>query len=299
MDMAQPAAWAQSVLGRLAELGTASANASNSMTMAVTLDACALESDSLARFAAYSSVIWGAQALWWEGVSACAPLGSDDFALIGSINRRVAQWAEPLFLKSKNEAVYLYAQPGVYNVVRYAVAQVWSTSSLKLPPVQGVTAARPSPGGLIENMDDDVIAIHLVNTSVVPSDKTRALLFLSTAFAPSRGGAPIRQLSIQMRSDITSAQPVEPDLFQGWGDLPHVNSPPGIAPNFFGTKPCFLSWWGGKLPLQLAGGAAQFVTYTKLETTSTTRLRAQVPSAEAELRRKLGRTPLRSAGATH
>ena len=58
-----PAAWADAVFGRLAELGAASSNRSHAMSMAVTLDACTMESDSLTRFAAYASVIWGAQAL--------------------------------------------------------------------------------------------------------------------------------------------------------------------------------------------------------------------------------------------
>ena len=110
------------------------------MTMAVTLDACAVESDSLVRFAAYASVVWGAQALWWEGVGRCAPVGEANFDLVASINRRVAQWAEPLFLKAKDEAVYARSEPGVFNIVRYAVTDVWSTSSLTLPPLNHCAA---------------------------------------------------------------------------------------------------------------------------------------------------------------
>ena len=44
-------------------LAAAAKNASNPLSMAVTLDACATPSDSLNRFAAYASVIWGAQAM--------------------------------------------------------------------------------------------------------------------------------------------------------------------------------------------------------------------------------------------
>ena len=66
---------------------------------------CAGYSDSLARFAAYASVLWGAQALWWEGVGSCAPVGSPLFSLIGSINRRLAQWAGPLFARADERPV--------------------------------------------------------------------------------------------------------------------------------------------------------------------------------------------------
>ena len=47
-----PRGSAQAALRTLAALGAASANVSNAMTMAVTLDACDATSDSLARFAA-------------------------------------------------------------------------------------------------------------------------------------------------------------------------------------------------------------------------------------------------------
>ena len=61
-------------------------------------------SESMARFAVYSSVlIGGAQAIWWEGMGKCAPVGSAEFALIGAINNRVAQWADPLFLRTSGD----------------------------------------------------------------------------------------------------------------------------------------------------------------------------------------------------
>ena len=93
----------------------------------------------------------------------------------------------------------------------------------------------------------------------------RALLFVSTQFSATRGGTPLRTLSIQMRADVKSTTPIEPDRFQGWGDLPNDGgSPPGIAPTLLGQDECMLSWWGHKMPLQLAGGSAQLVTYTRL-----------------------------------
>ena len=81
-------------------------------------------SESMARFAAYSSVaIGGAQAIWWEGMGKCATVGSAQFALIGSINNRISQWTDPLFLRAANGQ-----QP-------WAIEAVWTTSSLIIPPV--------------------------------------------------------------------------------------------------------------------------------------------------------------------
>jgi hypothetical protein len=81
-------------------------------------------SESMTRFAAYSSVlIGGAQAIWWEGVGKCAAVGSAQFALIGSINNRISQWADPLFLRATDGQ-----QP-------WAIEAVWTTSSLTIPPV--------------------------------------------------------------------------------------------------------------------------------------------------------------------
>ena len=45
------------------------------MTAAVALPTCATDSDSLLRLAAYLSLPFGAQALWWEGLGGCAPVG--------------------------------------------------------------------------------------------------------------------------------------------------------------------------------------------------------------------------------
>lgn len=285
---------ATAILSRLAQLNEASANVSNAMTMAVTLDACTLESDSLARFAAYSAVLWGAQALWWEGVGACAPVGSDDFALIAGINRRIAQWAEPLFLKAKDESVYLQIEGHVVDVVRYQITDVWSTSSLKLPSLQGVHARLPAQGDLIEAMDDELVAVHLANVSLVaPAGRTRALLFLSTALSTSRAGAPVRQLAIQMHPDVVSTRPIEPDRLQGFTDAPSDDAPHGISPTFFGELGCWLSWYGGgKMPLQLAGGSIQMVVYTRRTDDASNTVQSTV---EQKLRQQIGRSPPKRA----
>ena len=302
MAGAQPAAVANAVLSRLAELRAAAANSSNAMTMAVTLSACDTTSDSFTRFAAYASVIWGAQALWWEGVGACAPIGTDEWAMISSINRRLSQWAEPLFGNAKDESTYGYGGGGSgrpWNVTRYVVDQVWSTSSLELPPLQGVAARPPTVGELVEGMDEELIVIHLVNASGAPPARTRALLVLSTSLSSERGGAPVRQLAIQMRSDVTSTKPIEPDFFQGWGAVPGFNGvgewPQGVDASFFGRAECDLSFGGGKMPLQLAGGSAQLVTYTMWAATTASPPR-DAPGEEERVR-QIGRRPLRRASA--
>ena len=55
------------------------------------------------RFSAYASVLLGAQALWWEGMGACAGVGTGKFGLVASINQRVSQWAEPLLMRKAYE----------------------------------------------------------------------------------------------------------------------------------------------------------------------------------------------------
>ena len=89
--------WAQAVMQQQSDLA-ALGRSGEELTPAVQLDPCGLKtggsmSESMVRFAAYSSVlIGGAQALWWEGMGRCAPVGSNEFALIGDINNRISQW---------------------------------------------------------------------------------------------------------------------------------------------------------------------------------------------------------------
>jgi hypothetical protein len=168
------AKWSASVVAALAPLGAAARNRSAAMTPAVQLDPC-LASDSLIRFAAYGSVLLGAQALWWEGM-ACARVGSPQFELVAGINRRTAQWAEPLFMRKlyiekgpwmetdadDNEQMPAHrATRGVdvdpapapdiaaalgnsvphtvppFGPTDYVLDAVWSTSALTLPPLNG------------------------------------------------------------------------------------------------------------------------------------------------------------------
>ena len=74
-------------------------------------------SESMVRFAAYSSVlIGGAQALWWEGMGKCAPVGSDQFALIGDINNRISQWCDRHLLSL---IFHMHEGPLAHDVIFY------------------------------------------------------------------------------------------------------------------------------------------------------------------------------------
>jgi len=250
-----PTAWASAVLTRLDTLAHAARNSSNAMTPAVSLDTCDLAaSDSRLRFAAYASVIWGAQALVWQSLPSCAPIGSDAFALVGSVNSRLVQWAEPLFLS-----------PPVGEAPRYAVTAVYSTSTLLLPPVQGVHAIPPSATATatVQAMASEMVAIELRNlTEPRPfgMNPPRLLLFLSTAVSATAGGAPVRDVLVTLHPSVVLSAPIEPDEFQGYATWPGRQDTPGIVPQFSGTEGCTLSWLGRRAPLRMPGGSAQLVS---------------------------------------
>jgi len=180
------------------------------------------------------SVVYGAQALWWEGISACAPIGSAKFELVAAINNRVAMWADPLFLKSSN---------------RYTVLDAWSTSSVALPPLLsgGVAVLFTPPGShrigelpLVVSMSPDMIALRMNSTK---SGDPPYLLFISTVLSPTPGGAGVRDVEIQLSPELGFTQPIESDPSQG------------IA------STCGMHRLGSKLPLRLAGGGAQLVAF--------------------------------------
>ncbi len=301
------AAWGQATLNLLGALDAATKNRSMPASMAVTIDACGYESESLNRAAAYWSVIFGAQAVWWDGIGECAQVGSDKFKLIASINRRVTQWAEPLFLKGSSSPAWNAVPrkeagpPGTTpssdcrhggdcfsEQLRYNVTKIFSTSSLQLPSLQGVDAVKPGsePTDLIQSMDDDLVVILLTNSTVEVVDseggiefahtKERYILILSMRLSTEKAGAPARQVSVKLRQDVTSTQPIEPDAFQGFASVPgsttNSYSPTpeqGIPPTFRGDRKCPLSWLGSEMgsqvgsgQLQLPGGSAQLLTYT-------------------------------------
>lgn len=301
-------AWAQETLDLLSTLGVSTSNRSLACSMAVTINACAYESESLNRAAAYWSVIFGSQALWWEGVGRCAAVGSAKFKLIASINRRLSQWAEPLFLKGSSTPAW-NAAPRQHNgppgstpssdcrhgancfseKLRYNVTHVYSTSSLDFPALQGIKPAKPGTNpaeDLIQYMDDDLIVIVLHNNTIEAPDsnagiefahtKERYLLLLSTEVSTDKGGAATRQVTVKLRHDVTSTQPIEPDAFQGFASVPgsttnSYNPTPeqGIPPTFRGDHKCPLSWLGNEMgsrvgngQLRIAGGSAQLLSYS-------------------------------------
>ena len=163
----------------LTPIGDAAANRSVEMTPAVQLSPCLTDSDSLLRFSAYSSVLLGAQALWWKDMTTCAPAGSAKFEIVSGINVRVAQWAEPLFMrkgpalpsghwlrdgargggqvdaaeqgrvnKPETEAIVYGQTVPPFGPTDFMVTAVWSTSSVQLPPLRGAVGSnatlRPS-----------------------------------------------------------------------------------------------------------------------------------------------------------
>ena len=243
--------WGQAVLDTLDALAAAASNTSNPLSMAISLDACDLRpSAARLRFAVYSSALWGSQALWWEGMAACAPPASDAFALIGTVNARLAQWAGPLVLK----------RPLHGRRPPFSVADVFSTSSLRLPPLHGVAARAPGQAwtDIVQSMDDELIAVHLVNNSVASGRNRRLLLFLSTALQREAVG----DATIHVRDDVVSSTPIEPDRFQGFADLPGDPNIDGFGPNLLGKQACSLSWTGNVMPLRMPGGSAQLVRFT-------------------------------------
>ena len=60
------------------------------MGFVAAVDACAAESDSLLRWAAFSALAYGARGIVWQNAGACAALGSPKLGLLSSINNRIA-----------------------------------------------------------------------------------------------------------------------------------------------------------------------------------------------------------------
>lgn len=118
-------------------------------------------------------------------------------------------------------------------------------------------------------MDADVIVIVLTNTTKVASGLAEDyLLFLSTDVSSSPT-AP-RTLNITLRDDVVYTMPIEPDAFQGH------------------PKSCNMRWTGSNMPLTLAGGGAQLVTYKLAQPEAV----KEVVDARTGM---IGREPLRAA----
>jgi hypothetical protein len=289
--------WARSTVGMLDSLASPAAR-NASITPAVSIDPCGTDSDSMMRFAAYTSVLLGGQALWWEGMGRCAPVGSPAFETVSSINNRVAQWAEPLFMRKEHFVgkgswladdvdddakevrqgslpnIEIEAKVGGQSVPPYGptsffIDAIFSTSSIKLPPLPGANGslvhAQP-PGGnaaaLIQSMDPELIVVNLRNATSFGKNHTSqcktaagaqgqdcinydsVLWIISTNLSTVRGGAPIQQLNISMHEDVWTTHPIEPEKYQGF------------------STDCNLAWLGPNMPLRLPGGSVQVVSYS-------------------------------------
>ena len=263
-NVTTPGRWARALVAQVYAHARVAANLSMPpLTMAASLDVCRLAaSDSMLRFASYASILYGAQAIFWDGVGRCARPGSDAFTLLGAVNRRLAQWAGPLFL-----------QPQTYRVAPWRVTEVYSTAAWELPPLQGVAARKPGtfPSDLVQSLGSEMVAITLENRTAAASrsyhNARRLLFFFSTELSVVRGGAGVRQIPVHLRSDVVATRPLEPDAYQGFADLPGNEAPPPtLPPTFHGVQGCELQWVGNVLTqLRLPGGGMQLVSYTITE----------------------------------
>ena len=102
------------------------------------LDACSYASDSLLRFQAFASVVFGARGIFWRGARQCAGLGTPKFGLLASINSRLAGWS----------GVFVPSYAGGSAVARSLV-----TTSLGSGPIRnmvGVSQRRQEPSRLAQ-----------------------------------------------------------------------------------------------------------------------------------------------------
>jgi len=196
------------------------------MTTAVALSPCDTESDSLLRFAAYTSLVAAeSKALWWVDMERCAPIGSAKFALVGGINARVGQWGN----------AFLGA-----DTMPSAVFSTATTVTVNNSSRPGRTS-----GDLVQAMPDDLVVFELGGPPVaVPGGKksTRLLYVVSTILSATPGGAPVRDVTLRLRSNVRGTQPIEGNCFEG-----HCL--------------CNMMRVGNVLPLKLSGGSAQLVGY--------------------------------------
>eukprot|EP01050_Picozoa_sp_SAG11_P009844 SAG11_NODE_956_length_6395_cov_2.617853_1_plen_1113_part_00 len=211
-------------------------NTSVPASAAVAIDVCATNSDSLLRFAAFSSLATAfvpppdqsgnstvTGALWWDGMGACARIGSPKFELLANINLRLSQAA---WLDAFSQ------QAGLST-------RIWSTSSLHLPG--SVAPGSQGPGGLLLEMSPELIVFEFV-TSTHPNVFSGMFYVLSSQLSLVAGGAPARAVSLKLRASVVSTAAVEGGCFQGFSK-------------------CGLHRVGNLLPLTLPGGSGQLARF--------------------------------------
>ena len=194
-------------------------------TLGVALDACALNrSDSLLRFGAFASLVFGAQSIWWSHLSSCAPPvpTSTAFRVISSANNRVGQWGSAL-LRSSYKITRLHSSvEGAPSWTARGFAAEPSLVALPLPTKLLVAQLR-----------------HRTNPFAPPM-----LLVVDARVSESFGGAPLRTIRIALHSSVVATQPLEGDVWEGHGVCDKIHL-------------------GPVLPLKLPGGSAQLVALSQ------------------------------------
>lgn len=237
--------------------------------------------------------------MWWEGVGACAPIGSPLFKLVGAINNRISQFADPLFLLQRLPA--RQATPGNVDsseaTARFAIQTIWTTAEgIYWPATRGVNGtmvAARAPGAagrtdLIQKMSSNVVAVHLTNvTNAAAGQNEDYIFFLSTVLSTNKGAEATRArpIEITMRDDVATIHPVEPDAFQGQ------------------PADCTLNLLGSKGILMLPGGGLQLLSFTILSPPAPPPLLKTGGSdgvcSENERVASIGRRPLRPQPRRH
>jgi len=190
-DPSAPASvFANQVIATMASVQAVANDVDVPMTAVYMLKPCDTNSSSLLRFQAFASLaLGGAQALWWEGLGACARPGSAKFDVIATTNRRLLQWA-PLFLKES-------ATPP------YAIDRIWSTAGHLVVPSAVLPGANVDD--IVQHMDTDLIAISFRNVSnSVLGGHYGPLLFIIDAKLDTQ-----RDVELRLRKDVALSTPLE------------------------------------------------------------------------------------------
>ena len=197
------------------------------MPFAASLDACATESDSLLRFSAFAALAYGARGLFWRGAGSCAPVGSAKFALLASINTRIAQWGNT-FVASTHRSDF---PGGGYNIT-----ELYSTG-YALPGT--VPPGRAGERDLVQSADPDVLIARLGDQGR-PTGTGPLLYVVDKRVSAVPGSAGVRTVRVTLHEAVTATQPVEGDCVAA-----HCQ--------------CGLGLLGNVLTVKLPGGSGQLV----------------------------------------
>ena len=194
------------------------------------IDVCSSPSDSLLRFAAFSSLAYGARGLFWQGAGRCAAVGTPKFGLLSSINNRIAGWGNT-FVSS----IYKGTPAIGYNITR-----LWGTG-YALP-----NETRPGSAGLsdlVQWADEDLLIAQLGSMG---QPATPLLFVLDKRVDHSPGVAAVRQVKVGLSSQVTAVQPLEGDCAAA-------------------KCQCGMSTLGSDVVLRLPGGSGQLVALAMRE----------------------------------